>query len=129
MDITEIPAIDDQARDALRENGVRTTQQLLEQAATPADRMRLADVTNLSDETLTRWVYLSDLLRVDGVTVELAESLCAIGVSTVPKLAYKTAEQLAVELAADDDTGQNPSEIELERIIARAKQLPKMIRH
>lgn len=130
MDISQIKSMNDEARASLEEVGVCTTTQLLEQAASPADRLKLADLTHLNPETIKLWAYQADLLRVDGVTPELADVLCRAGVATVPKLAYHSANTLGELL--DERIGDDPAipdRAHLERIIARAKKLPKMIRH
>jgi hypothetical protein len=107
--------------------GVRTCSQLIEKASTSSDRMRLADQINMDDSDLKNLTHHCDMMRVDGMTPSLAVSLCGIGVSTVPKLAYQNALSLQQRLnTAPDATIDKRT---LEKLIASAKTLPKMIRH
>jgi len=107
--------------------GVRTCSQLIEKASTSSDRMRLADQINMDDSDLKNLTHHCDMMRVDGMTPSLAVSLCGIGVSTVPKLAYQNALSLQQRFnTAPDATIDKRT---LEKLIASAKTLPKMIRH
>lgn len=120
------------ARDAqqLSEVGVCTTDQLLERGATSSGRMRLADLSRLSDETIKNWVHQADLMRVRGVRADLADLLCRLNVTTLPKFAYSSARQLYNELRSMRDTKVHlPTRSELEQLIAEAKRLPKIVRH
>ncbi len=119
--------------DALTEAGVRTTEQLLEVGATSTSRMHLADETHLSIDTIQELVHSADLMRVPGVGSEIAELLRQVGVTTVPKLAYRNPDTLYDDIVEYNDAHRLvksvPSTLELEKFIAFAKQLPKLIHH
>ena len=119
--------------DVLADVGIRTIEQLLERGASVADRIRIADETRSNYESVNRWVHLADLLRVKGVSQDLAEALYKLGVSTVPKLAYRQASALYGEIVtiytARKLPNRLPSLLEIERIIATAKLMPKIVRH
>lgn len=107
--------------------GIRTCDQLVERASTPADRMNIADRININDSDLKNLTHHCDLMRVKGMTNALAVAICNTGVCTVPKLAYQNAISLHQQLNLED-----PDTIDrrvLEQLIASAKTLPKMIRH
>ena len=131
--IKEIEGIGPKFAARLAENGVRTTEQLLEAANTATKRMRLADESQLNEEQILHWVHQADLFRVKGIGEEFAELLVRAGVVTVPKLAYRSATNLHEELVAVNDehhlVRRLPSVDELEHMIASAKKLPKIIQH
>lgn len=127
--INLIEPITDRECELLRAVGIHTTEQLLEQSATSSARMKLADLTHLSEETIKSWAHRADLMRVDGVGGVIADALCGVGVTTVPKLAYRSPESLHQHLQKIPNIQSVPSVAELETIITRAKALPKIIRH
>ncbi len=133
MSIKQIEGIGEKYAERLSTVGIRTVDQLLEQASTAAARMRLADETQLGVEQVTQWTHQADLMRINGVGPEFSELLVRAGVVTVPKLAFRSAESLHEELVrCNDDHGlvrRVPSATELHAMITQAKTLPKIIRH
>ena len=131
--IRDIEGLEPKYASMLAENGVRTTEQLLELADTSAKRVRLADQTNIGEDQILGWVHQADLLRVHGISKEFAALLVRAGVVTVPKLAYRSAAHLYEDLVACNDTHhivhRVPSAQKLEQMIGTAKQLPKLIHH
>ena len=104
--------------------GIRTCAQMVEQASTSIDRMRIADKLNMNDAELDNLTHHCDMMRVEGMTHDLAVHLCGAGVCTVPKLAYQSPSTLHQKLT--------PLIVErpfLEKLVASAKKLPKIIRH
>lgn len=131
--VKDIYGISEAQAEALAEAGVRTTSQLLEAGATSTGRMRLADEARLTDELVKKWVHQADLMRIDGVGAAVAGLLCAVGVCTVPKLAYHDSDSLRRDLLAyaEQNTGATkvPSISTLEAYIAQAKKLRKIVHH
>lgn len=131
--IKEIEGIGPAFAEKLAGVGVRTTEQLLEVASTPSARMKLADQARLGDDQLLHWIHQADLFRIHGIGEEFAELLVASGVTTVPKLAYRNAENLHGDLKEYNHehhlTKIVPSVGELEKMIAHAKTLPKVVHH
>lgn len=111
----------------LEEAGIHTCSQLLEKASTSIERMNLADRLNMDDLDLRELAHRCDIMRIPGMTPKLANLLCTIGVSTVPKFAYQSASNLLGKIA--DKGGPTVDRQLLERLIASAKRLPKIIRH
>ena len=131
--VKDIYGISEAQAEALAEAGVHTTNQLLEVGATSTGRMRLADEARLTDELVKKWVHQADLMRIDGVGAAVVGLLCAVGVCTVPKLAYHDSDSLHRDLVAyaeqTPDVIKVPSSSTLETYIAQAKKLRKIIHH
>ena len=131
--IKDIEGISERYASLLIDNGIRTTEQLLEYGATSSARMRLADETHLTEDMIKAWVHQADLFRIKGIANEYAMLLCSVGVCTIPKLAYRSAESLFAEInelnAKKRLVERVPSVHELESFIIQAKLLPKLIRH
>ena len=131
--VKDIYGISEAQAEALAEAGVHTTNQLLEVGATSTGRMRLADEARLTDELVKKWVHQADLMRIDGVGAAVVGLLCAVGVCTVPKLAYHDSDSLRRDLVAyaerTPDVIKIPSSSTLETYIAQAKKLRKIVHH
>lgn len=91
--------IDPSESDRLTAAGVETTEHLLAACRTPAARARLCGSIGVSDERLTNWLQVADLLRIHGIGPQFAELLLAAGVATVPALAASNPDSLAAEVA------------------------------
>lgn len=83
-------------RDAtkLRKARVRTTDSLLQQAATRPGRADLSDRTGIPTAELLRWAQQADLMRVNGIGSEYADLLSAAGVDTLKALRRRNAANL-----------------------------------
>lgn len=131
--LANIIGITERDAERLRDMGVRTTEQLIEQGSTSAARLHLADQTGIDESKIGQWVHQADLLRIGGIGPELAHLLCQVGVSTVPKLAYRSTEKLYEDLSAYarrvHKVAALPSQIELHGFGVTAKRLPKLVRH
>lgn len=131
--LNDIPGITRKEVELLREAGVRTIGQLLEQASTPSGRLRLADHAQLDEMQLKQWVHCADLMRIQGLRPEVAALLYQAGVLTVPKLAFCASDSLFAELydlsQSQKITHHLPTRPELGAWIAAAKRLPKLVRH
>lgn len=111
----------------LQDVGVETTQDLLAVCRTPEGRDRLRAETGISEERLTNWLHLADLLRVRGVGPQFAELLLAAGVGTVPDLAASNPDSLAAEVArvrrAQRLSRAAPPGTRIRRWVAQARSL------
>lgn len=94
MNIKEIEGIGPVFAGRLTQGGVRTTDALLREGATPAGRERLATVADVSTGTILEWVNRADLMRIKGVGSEYSDLLEAAGVDTVPELAQRNSVNL-----------------------------------
>ena len=117
----------------LSEAGVKTTEKLLEVAASKAGRKALSDETGIGENQLLEWVNRADLFRIKGVGEEFSDLLEAGGVDSPVELAHRNAENLHAKLVEINDAknlvNRVPSLAELEKFIAEAKSLPKVVTH
>lgn len=83
-------------RDAtkLRKARVRTTDSLLQQAATRTGRADLSQRTGIATTDLLRWAHQADLMRINGIGSEYADLLSAAGVDTIKSLRRRNAANL-----------------------------------
>ncbi len=93
-----IPTLDQELVARLGEAGIADSATLLARGARPEGRAEICGATGLDQVRLLKALYMMDLERVDGVSWTNAALLTAAGVSTVPDLAFRTAEDLVPQL-------------------------------
>ena len=125
--ITAIAGIGPAMSAKLKALGIRTTEKLLELAATAKDRKILAEKLDVSEQTVLRWANLADRMRIKGVREPYAELLKFAGVDTVKELKYRNPAKLA-QAMADANSKRKlarvlPSDRAVERWIDQAKRL------
>lgn len=117
----------------LREQGIKDTDTLLQNVLKPAQRKNLAETTGISPKLILRFANMVDLYRINGVGLEYSELLEAAGVDTVPELAQRNATNLTKAVAEANEqknlTRRVPSETEVSKWIAQAKELPRMLEY
>lgn len=125
--IIEIEGVGESYAKKLEEAGVKTTEDLLEKAASPKGREKLAEETGISAKLILKWANHADLFRVKGVAGQFAELLEAAGVDTVKEFRHRVAANLQPKLVEINDKknlcNRVPSVSELERMIEQAKEL------
>ena len=123
--------IDPEAIDALKSNGIRTTERLLEAAKSPKSRRLLAEKTQLNEKKLLRWATIADKLRIKGMGKEYAGLLREVGVHTVNELRYRNPGNLAKTMADANKKRKLvrflPSEKLVTRWVEHARKLPPKI--
>lgn len=129
--IEEIEGIGPVLGEKLRSVGVTTTDKLLEETKTKAQRKELAEKTGISEAEILRFANMADLFRIMGIGQEYSDLLEASGVDTVPELATRNAENLLAKMEevnkAKELTRKVPSLKEVEKWIAEAKELPRAL--
>ncbi len=129
--IEEIEGIGQSYADKLRQEGIKTTEDLLEKGATSKGREKIADATGISLKLILKWVNHADLFRIKGVAGQFAELLEASGVDTVKELRHRVAANLYPRLVEVNDErnlcNRVPSLAEVERMVAQAKELPPVV--
>ena len=131
--VEEIEGIGPVLGEKLRTAGINTVDKLLENAATKKQRQSLAEETGISEKQILKFTNMADLFRLNGVGQEYAELLEVAGVDTVPELAQRNAANLTAKMEevneAKNLTRKTPSAAEVEKWIAQAKELPRVIEY
>ena len=108
--------------------GIETVDQLLEKGADAKGRQAIEDATGIRHDLVLTWVNHADLFRVKGVGPQFAELLEAAGVDTVKELRHRVAANLAAKLVEVNEErhlcGRVPAEVEIQKMIDQAKELP-----
>ncbi len=129
--VEEIEGVGGSYVEKLSAVGLKTTEALLGEGATPAGRKGIAEKTGISEKLVLKWVNHADLFRIDGVAGQYAELLEAAGVDTVVELGHRNGPNLAAMMAevnAEKNlTNRAPSETEVARWIEEAKTLPRHV--
>ena len=129
--IAEIEGIGGAYAQKLESVGVKTTENLLERAASKKGREALAEETGISEKLILKWANHADLFRIKGVAGQFAELLEAAGVDTVKEFRHRVAANLHPKLIEINDQknlcNRVPAVSELERMIAQAKELEPTI--
>ena len=130
--IINIEGIGPTYKQALKERtGITTTEALLEAAATPSGREKLAAKSGISPTLILEWANLADLFRIRGVGEEYSDLLEEAGVDTVAELAQRNPANLYQSLK---DTNERealvrrlPTAKQVEDWVAQAKRLPRVL--
>jgi hypothetical protein len=129
--LTDIEGIDDGVAALLKSAGVRSSEALLNAAASAAGRRGLAAETGLSEKQLLVWANLAHLMTIRGVNRGYAGLLHKSGVETVKELRYRNPAKLAAAMAQLNKARKVvrvlPSERRVVRWIDHAKKLPLKI--
>ena len=131
--IEEIEGIGSVTGEKLRNAGITNTDKLLANSKTKKQRQQLADTSGISEKQILKFANMADLFRINGVGQEFAELLEADGVDTVPELAQRNAENLSAKMEEVNNekklTRRNPSLKEVEKWVAEAKNLPRVLEY
>lgn len=129
--IIEIEGIGDAYAEKLNAAGIKTTEDLLAQCATPAGRKKVAEETGISPKLILKWTNHADLFRIKGVAGQFAELLEASGVDTVKEFRHRVAANLHPKMEEVNEEKKLckhvPSVKELEKMIEQAKELEPII--
>jgi predicted flap endonuclease-1-like 5' DNA nuclease len=134
VNIEDVEGIGPDHAASLQGIGIATTEALLERGATSAGRDEIAASAGVSGKLVLEWVNHVDLMRIDGVGSEYSDLLEAAGVDSPAELAQRNAANLAqtfqeLDAARPDWIRSLPSEATVEKWIAQAKTLPKIVTH
>lgn len=131
--IMDIEGIGEKFAEKLRAAGIRTTEALLQKAATAQGRKELAAQTGIDESKLLEWVNRADLYRIRGIGSEYSDLLEAAGVDTVPELAQRDPKNLYEKLVsvnqAKNLVNKLPGPDQVADWIKQAKALPRLIEH
>lgn len=126
--IIDIEGVGDVYAEKLIAAGIKDTDAILEKCCKPAGRKALEDETGISGKLILKWANHADLMRINGVGPQFSELLEASGVDTVKELRNRVPENLHKKLEevneAKNLVNRVPSLVEVEKMIAQAKELP-----
>jgi predicted flap endonuclease-1-like 5' DNA nuclease len=131
--IVDLEGIGPEYERKLHEAGVRSTAGLLKRAGSRAGREELAAALGVSTGRVLEWVNRADLIRVRGIGSEYSDLLEAAGVDSTVELAKRRSGNLHAKLvevnAAKKLVRQLPTRQAVERWIAEARALPRVVTH
>ena len=115
----------------LEKIGVKTTEALLKDGATPKGRKELSEKSGITDTLILKWVNRADLDRIKGVGSEYADLLEASGVDTVVELSKRKPENLVTKMTEVNEAKKLvrrlPTLSQVEDWVKQAKDLPRAI--
>ena len=115
----------------LSDAGIKKTNALLKQGATPKGRKEIAENSGISETLILEWVNHVDLFRIKGVFEEYADLLEEAGVDTVVELAQRNPANLYNKLVEVNEqkklVRQLPGKSQVENWVAQAKQLDRAV--
>jgi predicted flap endonuclease-1-like 5' DNA nuclease len=131
--IEEIEGVGPVSGEKLRNAGVTTIEKLLEAGKTKKQRKELAEISGLSESFILKITNMADLFRIKSIGQEFSQLLEAAGVDTVPELAQRKPENLTAKMEEINEakklTRRTPTVAEVERWVAQAKELPRVIEY
>lgn len=131
--VIEIESIGKVYAEKLTASGISTVETLLHAGSTAAKRKQLAELIGVDDSRVLEWVNRADLMRIQGVGSEFADLLETAGVDSVPELAQRNPANLHAVMEqmneTKDLTRRMPGLKQVERWVADAKGLPKVVTH
>lgn len=126
--IIDIEGIGEAYAPKLQAEGIITVEQLLDRCAAPKGRKELAEKTGISEKLILKWTNHADLFRINGIGPQFSELLEAAGVDTVKELRHRVAANLAAKLVEVNNEKhlcrRVPAEVEVQKMIDQAKELP-----
>jgi predicted flap endonuclease-1-like 5' DNA nuclease len=129
--LVNIEGVGDFYASKLKEAGIETTDDLLEQGGSPAGRKKIASASGIRESLVLEWVNHVDLFRVKGVGEEFADLLEEAGVDTIPELAQRSPNHLYRMLAETNErkklVRRLPSPRQVADWIQQAKALPRKV--
>ena len=129
--LIEIKGIGPIYAEKLAAEGLKTTDDFLEAAATKKGRNELEEKTGIAGGRILDWANMCDLFRIKGVAEDYSHLLEASGVDTVKELRTRNAANLHAKMEeVNKEKGhveRVPALSQVENWIAQAKELkPKM---
>lgn len=131
--IIDIEGVGEVYAEKLIAAGIKDTDALLNKCAKPAGRKELEKETEISGKLILKWTNHADLMRINGVGPQFSELLEAAGVDTVKELRNRVPANLQPKLeevnAVKNLVNRVPALVEVEKMIAQAKELPPLMEY
>ncbi len=129
--IEEIEGIGKARAEKMAKSGIKTTGDLLAQAASARGRKVVAEQCGVSSVRLLKWVNMADLMRISGVGEEYSELLEAANCSTVKQLRRRNPANLTqrkLEINAEKKLVRSPPpEAQVTKWVQQAGKLEPML--
>ena len=129
--ILKIEGIGPAYREKLVAYGIKTVEALLRKGASAPGREKIAAGTGISGSLILEWVNHADLWRIRGVSEEYSDLLEEAGVDTVVELAQRVPRNLFNKMVEVNHlkhlVRRLPNEKQVEKWVAQAKMLPRVV--
>ena len=126
-DVEEIEGIGKNYGKKLRDLGILTTEQLLNQCCNLDGRISVAEQIGIEDFVVHKWVSMADLMRVNGIAGQFSELMVYAGIDSTQNLGQQNAAALHSKLSASNQEQSRvktlPDEASLGHMINQAKSL------
>jgi predicted flap endonuclease-1-like 5' DNA nuclease len=129
--LIEIEGLGDLYVEKLRQAGVRSTNDLLQKAATSKGRREIGARSGIETKRILVWANQADLMRIKGISTLYAVLLEACGVDNTAELALRDPKKLHERMQAVNEkhhlVQRLPSVEEIQDWIDQALDLPRLI--
>lgn len=130
-EVEEVEGIGPSYGKKLRDMGISTTEQLLNQCCNTDGCVTVAEHVGIEDFVIRKWASMSDLMRINGVEGQYSELMVYAGIDSVQDLAKQSANALHNKLSVSNESQHRvksiPDESSLESMISQAKSLPAIM--
>lgn len=131
--LVDIEGIGVKYAEQLKNAGISDQNELLRHCGERKHRIDLAEKTGISYQLILKWVNQADLARIRGIAEEYAELLEKSGVDSVPELALRNPQHLHQTMQTVNESKKLvrrlPGLSDIERWVAEAKLLPRVVHH
>lgn len=115
----------------LRDDGIDTTEKLLEACTTDGGVARVCQCVDLDENTVRNWGTMADLMRIKGLGGQWAELMWRAGVTSVQDLARQEVAPLRARFKEVNEeehrVAELPGENRVTKFIAQAKELEAVL--
>jgi predicted flap endonuclease-1-like 5' DNA nuclease len=115
----------------LREDGIDTTEKLLEACTTSEGVSRICECVDLDEDTVRNWGAMADLMRINGLGGQWAELMWRAGVMSVQDLASEEVAPLRARFREVNErehrVAELPGENRVTKFIEQAKELEAVL--
>ena len=115
----------------LRDDGIDTTEMLLELCATDAGVARVCKCVDLDEDTVRNWGTMADLIRIKGLGGQWAELRWRAGVTSVQDLAQREVAPLRAKFREVNESehrvAELPGENRVTKFIEAARSMPRAL--
>ncbi len=133
MPISKLRGVSYEQQLKLKDQGIYSSDQLLQAARTSAGRQELAEHVNVDAEVILELAKRADLARVRGIGGVFADLLEYLGVETVGELATRPPGDLHAQILETNGqaklAGRLPTLSAVEDWVAQATKLPNVLEY